>query len=214
MTNIRGHLPTSIYAGLLLILLASLYAPAQVWAGDLEITPIIGYVFGGGFEDSANGNRLDLADTENYGIILSLRDKSKPGGFYELLYSHQSTYLKGDGTVLSGDSRLHIDIDTIQIGGTYGTEGENVNPFVAAGVGVTHMSPEQGDAETRFSFSLGAGVKVPLSENIGLRIEGRGFATVFDGSGSLFCSNGSCEIQAQGDTMWQFSAFSGVAFSF
>lgn len=197
-----------------LVLLASLYAPAKASAGDMEITPIVGYIFGGGFEDSANGNTLDLADTENYGVILSLKDKSKPGGFYELLYNHQSTYLKGDGTVFSGAARLHIDIDTLQLGGTYGSEGENVNPFVAAGVGVTHMIPEQGDAETWFSFSLGAGVKIPVTENIGLRFEGRGFATVLDGNGSIFCSNGSCAIQAEGDLMWQFTAFSGVVFSF
>jgi len=200
--------------GFFLVLLASLSAPARASAGDLEITPIVGYTFGGGFENSANGNSLDLADTENYGVILNLKDQSKPGGFYELLYSHQSTNLKGDGTVFAGAARLHIDIDTLQIGGTYGTEGETVNPFVAAGVGVTHMSPEQGDAETWFSFSLGAGVKIPVTENIGLRIEGRGFATVLDGSGSIFCSNGSCAIQAQGDLMWQYSAFSGVVFSF
>jgi len=207
---------TSLLKGLgfILILLGSLYAPTKADAGDLEITPLVGYLFGGGFENSANGNRLDLADTENYGVILSLRDKSTPGGFYELLYSHQSTYLKGDGTVFSGAPRLEIDFDTIQLGGTYGTEGEAVNPFVAAGVGVTHMSPEQGDAETRFSFSLGAGVKIPVTKNIGLRFEGRGFATLFDGNAAIFCSNGSCAVQVQGNPMWQFTAFSGVVISF
>jgi len=199
---------------LFLVLQVPLYAPAKAHADDLEITPIGGYTFGGGFEDSANGNSLDLADTESYGIILSLRDRSKPSGFYELLYSHQSTYLKGDGMVFSGSPRLDLEIDTIQLGGTYGTEGERVNPFVAAGIGVTHMSPEQGDAETWFSFSLGAGVKVPITQHIGLRFEGRGFATVLDGGGSIFCSNGRCVIQAEGDLMWQFSAFSGVVFSF
>jgi len=197
-----------------LLFLATLFTSLDAQAGNFEVTPIIGYAFGGGLEDSTSGDTLDLADGENYGVVLGLRDKSKAGAFYEFLYSRQSTYLKGDGMSFSGDPHFDIEIDYFHLGGSYGSEGETFNPYVSAGVGVTHMSPEWGDSETRFSFSLGGGIKIPLAEHIGLRVEGRGFGTVFDGNSSIFCVNNRCAVRVKGDVIWQFTGFTGVVFSF
>jgi len=169
-----------------LVLLVSLYAPTKASAGGLEIAPIGGYTFSVGNEDSPNGNNLDLADSENQRIIQSQSARTGPGRFYELLYSHQLNNPRDDGTVFSGAPRLNLDIDTTQLGGAYGTEGERVNPFVAAGLGITHMSSEQGDAETWFTFSLEAGGQIPLTQNTRLRFEGTGFVTVREEGGSFF----------------------------
>jgi len=62
-------------------------------AADFEITPTFGYTFGGKLKDSESEESLKFDDSESYGFILGLRDKSKVGGaFYELLYSHQYLY--------------------------------------------------------------------------------------------------------------------------
>ena len=76
------------------------------------------------------------------------------------------------------------------------------------------MSPERGNTETKFSFSLGGGIKIPLTEHIGLRVEGRGFGTMFDENSSLFCVNNRCAVRVEGDVIWQFTGFAGVVFSF
>ena len=203
------------YLFLILFSVSLLFSLDDVQAADFEVTPLLGYTFGGHFENSENGNSLDLAEGESFGVILGLRDKSKAGGaFYEILYSHQSTYLKGEDTIFSDNHRFDLDIDTLHLGGRYGTEGKTFNPYVAAGVGVSHFSPERGDSETKFSFSLAGGVNIPLSKHIGLRFEGRGFGAVFDAESSIFCVNNHCLIQAEGDILWQFSGFTGVVFSF
>jgi len=196
------------------LVFCAILAPDLARAENFEVTPILGYTFGGDFEDSLSSQSLHLGEGESYGLILGMKDRTKAGGMYELLYQRQSTRIRSQGTRFSGDDILDVAIDYFHLGGTYGVKGEAINPYAAAGVGLTHMVPERGDAETRFSFSIGGGVKVPLSERVGLRFEGRGFATVFDGRGTIFCADNACEIRVAGDLMWQFTAFSGIVFSF
>ena len=115
----------------ILFFLATIFTSLDAQAGDFEVTPIIGYTFGGDFEDSSSGETLDLAEGENYGVILGLRDKSKAGAFYEFLYSRQSTYIEGNGTAFSGARQFDVDIDYFHLGGRYGPEGERFTPYVA-----------------------------------------------------------------------------------
>ena len=201
-------------AAVFLVILMPFFTPTVSHADDIEVTPILGYTFGGGLENSISGNDLDMAEGESFGVILGLRDKSRTGAMYEFLYSRQSTSLKGDGTAFSDDPRFDIDINYFHLGGIYGKEGEALNPYVSGGLGVTHMSPERGDSETRFSFSLGGGLMIPLSARVGLRLEGRGFGTFFNDRSSIFCVNNSCVVRIRGDLMWQFTAFTGVVFNF
>ena len=200
----------------ILFTITTFFSAVDLLAADFEVTPTVGYTFGGSFENSENGNTLDLAEGESYGVILGLRDKSnlKGAAFYEIFYNHQSTYLKGDEAIFSSNSHFNLDIDTLHFGGRYGSEGKMFNPYVAAGIGVTHFSPEHGESETKFSFSLGGGVNIPLTKHVGLRFEGRGVGTVFDAESSVFCINNHCLVQAEGDILWQFTGFTGVVFSF
>ena len=201
------------FLSFLLVLLSSLQ-PSLARAGDFEVTPIIGYTIGGGFENSANGNDLDMEDEGSFGVILGFNDQSKAGVRYEFYYSRQSTSLEGDGSAFSGEPRFDIDIEYFHLGGTFGTEGRPVNPYVSGGLGLTHISPERGDSEGRISFSLGGGLRIPLTENIALRFEGRGFGTFFDNAGSIFCADNRCAVQVSSELMLQFTAFSGVTISF
>lgn len=184
-------------------------------AADFEITPTFGYTFGGKLKDSDTDESLKFDDSESYGFILGLRDESKAGGaFYELLYSHQSTDVKIDEAFLSSKKRFDVDVHYLHLGGRYGPEGAAVNPYVVAGVGVAYFDSKQGDSETKFSFSIGGGVNVPLTEHIGFRFEGRGFGSVFENNSSIFCANNQCLIKTKGDVLWQFTGFSGLVFSF
>ena len=191
------------------------FSSSVAQAADFEITPIFGYTFGGSLKDSDSDASLDFNDDKSYGFILGLRDESKAGdAFYEIIYNRQSTYLKVDNSLFSGDKKFDIDVNYLQFGGRFGTDGAAVNPYVAAGIGVTYFDPKEGDSETKFSFSIGGGVNVPLSTHVGLRFEGRAFGTVFDSSSSTFCANNECLIKVKGDVFWQFTGFSGVVFSF
>ena len=47
-----------------------------------------------------------------------------------------------------------------------------------------------GTDDTRFSFSLGAGLKVPVTPRFGIRLEARGFLTLVDSDSAMFCASG------------------------
>ncbi len=192
------------------------FLPTTSFAGNFEVTPLLGYTLGGSFDNSENGDSIDVDESANYGLILSFKDPSKPGhqAFYEILYSRQSSYLKIKESPFSSDPQFDLDINYLHFGGRYGTAGGKFNPYVAAGIGVAHFSPEEGDSETKFSFSLGVGATVPITDNLGLRMEGRGFGTLFNSDSSLFCTNNRCLVTIDGSVFWQFSGFAGVVFSF
>jgi opacity protein-like surface antigen len=195
-------------------LLAAAQVPQPADAAQFEITPFAGHTWGGEFTDSVTGNTLKVDETANYGLMVDVEkdDRSQ----YELYMSRQSTQLKTDGGLFTGKPLFDLDIWYVHIGGTY-TEAEGrMKPFVAGGLGVTYMDPKGPglSAETKFSFNLGVGVKLQATEHIGLRLEGRWFGTLFNGGGSVFCSNGACALNVQGDLFSQFVANAGVSFAF
>jgi len=57
-------------------------------------------------------------------------------------------------------------------------------------------------------------VKLFATDRVGLRLEGRWFGTLFNGSGSAFCSSGACAINVQGDLFSQFVTNAGVFITF
>jgi opacity protein-like surface antigen len=87
---------------------------------------------------------------------------------------------------------------------------------VSGGLGLTRVSPENAvySSETNFSLSIGGGVKLPLSEKIALRLEGRWYGTVVDGSGGLLCVNGACAINFSGNLYVQIEALAGLSMEF
>ena len=50
-------LADAVFCGLTVMAL-----PGTAAAGDYEVTPLLGYAFGGGFENAENGDSLDLVD--------------------------------------------------------------------------------------------------------------------------------------------------------
>ncbi len=197
---------------LMMAMLAALPLPAR--AAQFEITPFAGHTWGGEFTDAVTGNTAEVGESADYGLMLDVRkdDRSQ----YELYVSRQSTRLTTGQGLFTGNPLFDLDIWYFHVGGTY-TEAEGrVKPYVAGGLGATYLDPKgQGlNAETRFSLSIGVGAKVYVTEHIGLRLEGRWFGTLFNGSGSVFCANGACALNVQGDLFSQVVANAGVVLAF
>jgi opacity protein-like surface antigen len=202
-------------AGLLLPLLLLLPAPALAEL-PLEITPWAGWVSGGSFLDGATGDVLRVGDSAGFGLVLGLRDTPLSG--YELLYGFQRTELGGyDAAGRSGPTGL--DVHYLHVGGIREFEGERVRPFVAGGLGLTALVPG-GDGQgsgTNFSLSLGGGVKIPLSGQATLRLEGRGYLTFMQSGTGVFCAvssgGGGCAVEVEGDTFGQIAVLAGISFA-
>lgn len=197
-------------------LLSSILLPAEAGAGrGWEITPYVGYAIGGGFEDNSTGTRLDIRDGGNFGLILDLSDT--PETQYELFYGFQRTKVDSGGT-FGGDPLFDLDIHYLHLGGTYMFPRDKIRPYIAGGLGATHFVPNGSglNPKTFFSLSLGGGAKIPLSDHVGLRFEGRGFLTVLPDTTEIFCvSSGgaACRVSVKGDVFGQFLLLAGITFS-
>jgi opacity protein-like surface antigen len=204
---------------LLLIFLLAAAVPIPARAGNVEITPFAGYTMGGEFTDAVTGKSLSFDDTSSYGIMVDFKQAvDKEGGepWIELYYSRQQTKLKADQGPFFGNPLFDVNIEYFHLGGTYGQATGKVKPFLVGTFGATHMTPkgEGLHSETKFSLSLGGGVKLYLSEHVGIRLDARWFGTLFNGSGTAFCSGGACLINVQGDVLSQYAANAGVVLAF
>ncbi len=184
---------------------------------DFELTPFAAYRIGGDFEDDETGEEFDLDDSEAFGLLLNIRAKTQ--GQWELLYAKQSTEVDTAGTFVVSDS-IDLDVQYFQLGGTYLYDGDRVQPFIALTLGVTNFDPEFADldSENYFSASFGGGIKMDLTQRVGVRLEGRVYSTFLESNSKIFCSSGpgggQCLIESSGTTFNQWEARAGLVFRF
>ncbi len=186
------------------------------WAREWQVSPMVGYTFGGSFEEEGSDTELSLKETASYGIAVSTEHEKDTR--YEFFYSRQPTELKVDEGILSDDALFDIDVHYIQIGGTVMLSEEQhfACPYIVGTLGITHLNPRSSgfDSMTRPSLGLGIGALVPLVKHFGLRFEGRGFATLINSSGTVFSNDQGLSIRIRSDAFTQFVFNAGFFFSF
>jgi opacity protein-like surface antigen len=203
-----------------LLLTAGLLAGGQAVAAEavamsssrFQITPFLGYAFGGDFEDPADGAERGLDEDVNFGVFFDIADD--PWRHYEFLYSRQSTQV-------DGAAPIDMDVQYLHVGGIVShPDAERVIPYFGLTIGAARFSPDGPDLKdaTKLSFSVGGGARIPFTDHFGLRLDLRAFVSLLDEDGSLFCRSGSqgagCRIVAESDTFVQYSASLGVTFAF
>lgn len=205
----------------LVALLASTAAAAQApAAGELtrfSLTPFVGYSFGGEFKDEESDVTVEVDDAAHFGLIFDIREGANTQ--WEIFYSQQQT--EADTSEVDPlQPATDIDIQYLQVGGTYVADGERARPFLAATIGGTRFDPDPltFDSENFFSFGIGAGWYLQMSERLNLRLEGRALGTLLRSDSALFCRTGPeqnvCALVADGDFFWQLQASLGFAFRF
>jgi hypothetical protein len=195
--------------------------PPLTWAqsspGRFEITPYAGYRFGGTFQDEASDAEAGLSDHASAGLILNLRESANTQ--WELIFARQST----EADVAQFDfpfPTIDVDVETLQLGGTYLGDGQRARPYLAATIGGTRFSPTLTDldGDTFWSFSIGGGLQVSPSTRFGLRLEARLWGTLTEADTDLFCASGPqgalCAIAIDGEMLWQFETYAGLVFRF
>lgn len=144
-----------------LLAIVLLLGASSASARKVEITPFWGFQFGGDFND------LDVEDGDTYGLLvdfaLSLNSQ------VELMYNRQDTALQQDR--LFGPDLF--DLEYYHLGFLYQWTPGQMRPFLVASLGATRLDSEGLEGETRFSWSLGGGVKMLVNNHFGFRFEGR-----------------------------------------
>jgi hypothetical protein len=181
--------------------------PAGTSAQRLELTAFGGARLGGEFEDGATGAARDADASASFGLVAGF----PLGGdrVFEVVWSHQ------EGRVAAGDDGggpVELDLDLLTVGGTYEWVKPRTRPFVSSTAGVMLLSPETAglDREALLALTVGGGVKVPLSERVSLRFEGRGVFTLAVGGASGICGGGGCALGFSGSGVGQLEVLAGV----
>lgn len=186
-------------SGFLLVVVCMLVSSRSMGQAKVEISPYAGYMFGGSL--NFYEGKLKAENGLNYGVAMDVKlandtqielmwTQMGTTAYFEPYYSYE---------FLATDS-FDMNIGYIQIGGVREMEMGKVNPFGVFTLGTTYFIPEEvtfeGDNFTtdidpvwKFSMTMGAGVKIWLSDVVGIRLQGNLMLPMFWG-GSTYGSSG------------------------
>lgn len=182
-----------------------------VAAQKIEVTPFAGYRFAGGYSWFVAGPSSDFDGAPSFGVAVDV--PIGRGEAVDVLFTRQEARL--DVFDPFGQSeRVPVTVDLWQFGGTQEFGRGRVRPFVAGTLGLTRYA-WPGDSEVRFSLGGGGGVKLFATRHVGLRLDGRVYATFVDGDSTAgICSPGFCLIHLDVSVVWQADFTAGVTFAF
>ncbi len=200
----------------LIIVTVALFLPMSAMGQALEITPFIGYQFGGDAYDYWSGASVSLDGGSTYGLVIDIPIGHYGESFLEIYWSRQDS---GARTFGFDPVTLDLDVDVYQVGGMHEFPADNpkIRPYLAATIGATTFratSPWSG-SDTFFSAGLGGGVKIMMTDHIGLRFDARGLANfVGTSGGSLGCGPGGCCLGFSNNVLWQLEGTAGLTIAF
>ena len=187
--------------------------PASAWAEN-DFTLFGGWRASGTLHDNVAQRDVRLRDSSAASAALDFAlDETRQ---LELFASQQSTSLLVTPIGSSSAFRLPVKVTYLHFGGTNYFDGPaGTGPYVAGGLGFTRLTPGLDGLEsaTKASLSLALGYSLPLARYVALRVEGRGYWTLVNSSGNLFCAGG-CTITIKGDTLQQLEMMAGISARF
>ena len=199
--------------GKILTILLTAALPASACAQDYAVTIYGGYRGGGHFSDADTGKNLGLES--NGAVSLALDIPFDASRQYQVFLSHQHTQLALDSAPVSGTNRLPMDITYLHAGGTSFFDGEvGKGVYAVGGLGATFFHPGQGyKSELYPSINVGLGYQLPLGSTLAVRLEARGYGTLVNSRGGVFCSGG-CVVSIKGDVLTQGELMLGLSARF
>ena len=164
---------------------------------------------------TGTGTTVSLSDHGAFAVTADLR--ADEGSQYELFYSREPTGLQGTTLTVP---RAHVTVEYLHLGGTVLLDDQPaLKPYAVGGLGATRFTPDQvGNTDTRFSVSLGLGLRWPVTRHFSVRVEGKGLVTFMDPNTAVFCrSNQSgllCNVHGDGRAFVQGEFLAGAAYAF
>lgn len=195
------------------LLIAAAPAAAQVQGqppSKVSASIYGGYLASSGLENATTQTDADVKSSGAFMLVLGTDlDGSRE---LQLQYAQQSTTLAPGGSADPFD----LTVRYLHVGGTAFIDRPiGRGPYAVGGIGATFFSPNASGygSDTKPSMNLGFGYYWPLTEQIALRAEARGFFTLVDSSGGFLCSGG-CVAVIKGDLFTQYGAMLGLTARF
>jgi len=189
-------------------------AATPLRAQGVEVAPFGGVRFGGGFFETLTGRPIDTAGAPALGVTVDV--PLSAGLQIEAAFSHQQASLFLPGQPFAPTSQWRVTVDHYQVGGLqeYLYLGPRVRPFLTGVLGLTRYADDL-DSEVRFTAGAGGGVKLFPVAHLGVRLDGRVFATFIDADGTrLACVNQTCLVGLHLNMAWQAEFTAGLVVRF
>jgi opacity protein-like surface antigen len=209
-------------------LLCVLLLPAAIFAQqrDFEITPVYNYAWTS--RVATWDGDFDIGNSGSWGVMLNVDIESYTykGTALEILYNRQDSKAEfyEYGTRIKEDL-FDMSVDYYQIGVVNRLHYDQVEPFGEFLIGAARFSAKEDITiddrtfrpadEWMFAATLGAGVRLMLSERIGIRAHGRLLMPMTFSGGGLWCGGGGCSVGV-GASSWflQGDVGAGIIFRF
>jgi len=193
------------------LLCASRSAEGQT--GDrIEVTAFGGYRFGGEFYEIASGRPVDSDGAPSFGVVVNIPFPRETQ--IETLITHQQARFTLPAAEGAAETRFRVTVDHYQVGGLTELGSGRARSFLTGLLGLTRYE-SAGDHEVRFSGSVGGGVKLFPKPRVGVRLEGRVFATLVDADAdALVCGTGICLGSIDAWIVWQAEFVTGLVIRF
>ncbi|MEN8227814.1 MAG: hypothetical protein ABFS38_06630 [Bacteroidota bacterium] len=152
------------------LLAMMIHATQDISAQIIELNGFTGIQLGG--TAKLYDGDFRIRDAQNYGGKIAFGVSSTT--FAELSYMRADT----EGTFYPffgfPSDPIRFSSNYFQVGGLQEVEFGRVSPFATVGMGVTWWSPKtsQLNSKVQFSATVGAGLKLWLTEMIGIRLQG------------------------------------------
>ena len=202
------------FAGALVALTWSA-VPATAQTHKVELTPFVGYMFGG--EVNVWNGSMSVKDDMNYGLVLNFVLNRQAE--LQASYTRMDTELVYDEWQVGKRPIYTTSVNVWQFGGQYRfNPTATVRPFFSGTLGFTHYSvgdqldadAPQMSSETFFSMVFGGGVKIFPSERIGIRLAGHLYSTILSSGSGFWCGTGGCGVGLSGWGFWQGDVQAGL----
>jgi len=181
---------------------------------NVEVTPLIGYRFGGDFDTTKDKvhNRIELSEDASYGLLTAWSFDRKRQG--EFLISHYNTNFSQSDDFSASNTGLGITY--AHLGGNVPLSEGPIPFYMTGGFGLTHLDPSDSQLsnETRFSVNIGLATKIELSERVSLRLDSRIYGTFFNSDSAIFCDVETCAIYISSDIWFQSEVSAGITYRF
>ena len=177
----------------------------------LEVTVFGGYRFGGEFYEIATGRPVDTDGAPSVGVAVNIPFTRETQ--IEALVTHQQARFRLTGAD-DASALFRVTVDHYQVGGLTELGTGRARPFLTGSLGLTHYAAS-GDHEVRVSGAAGGGIKFFPTPRIGVRLDGRVFATVVDADAdALACTPGICIGSIDAWIVWQADFTAGLMIRF
>jgi opacity protein-like surface antigen len=178
------------------VMLKLLSVVSLLWGqGGFELTPTVGYRFGGNIDLqnpvlNPNFRKLEIKSNPSYGVGLNyaVHDNVQ----IEFRWSRQDTHINGVARADNTTTRLfgaYLDQYHFNFLLHPADLGEHTQPYFVAGVGATSFDPRAHlSSKTQFSFEVGGGLKYFFVPRVGLRVEAKWAPTYVKSNQDWFCN--------------------------